>query len=205
MKTTTWMKPLLAAVVLFYLAAPAFAGETITRAPQSYVLHDGAGSVIKSLPRYGTIEECEVAALALFVATRSAEVLNFRCVQVVGLTIRGHCDDVPKPAPPTDTVLDPTRTEPGGPMRKICTAEEKLAGCVDEPATTWPDEPGVIITPEGTTHVFEYVGKVEVKEQPDGSWHAFETTLAKVPYIDGCWDWVTVETLIEPIEDEVAE
>jgi hypothetical protein len=166
-------------------------GVAVIEAPQTFAVHDGTtGSPIKGASGYATLLECKAAAEALFVATPVETVeLPYRCVQATKFTFKRTCEGIPKPARETFTIIDPNGVKYAGPFRKVCTAEEKAAGCVDEPATSWPEESWVRVLPDGTEYTFTDIAGLRVQETPSGEWSTEIEVLENPNNYPNCWQW----------------
>jgi hypothetical protein len=185
--------------ILIFLALVASAahaqGIDEAEAPQSFTIHDGAtGTALKGTDgkalSYPDYLACKVASRALFAATPASTVeLKYRCVQASVLTFRRNCDGIPKPAPETFTIIDPNGVKYAGPFRKVCTDAEKAAGCVDEPATSWPEESWVRVLPDGTEYTFTGIAGLRVSESPGGEWLTEIEVLTNPDNYPNCWAW----------------
>jgi hypothetical protein len=84
---------------------------------------------------------------------------------------------------PTITVFDPNAVIYAGP-----------AALPGEPQIPWPDEPGVVIRPDGVEYTFTDLGVQKTHQCPDGNrWYFVEPTV-----IDGCVVEIPMGNCAEP-------
>lgn len=165
------------------MVAHAFAqGVSVTRAPQSVVMHDGTtGTVLKGPDgkalTYPNVDACEVAAGTMFAATPADTVeLRYRCVQANVLTFKRNCEGIPKPALETFVIIDPNGA--------------KYVGGYCAPGETCAHEsqdqlPWVRILPDGTEYKLQDVGGLDFQNEST----TLELRLENVNQYPRCWEW----------------
>jgi hypothetical protein len=182
------LKILTAIALALAVLAHAYAqGVTVTRAPQSVVMHDGTtGSPIKGADgkalTYPDVPACDAAALVMFNATPADVVtLKYRCVQAHALTFTRNCDGVPKPAQETFTVTDPDGVVYAGPY---CAPGETCTTPADwnSSSSTYTDVGSLRINADGTVDLYRLVNVNQYPRCWEWQWQAqSEPTVHVVP------------------------
>lgn len=116
------MRRLIMLVVGFAVVA-SYASVVVTERPGRHELRDGTG-VMRG--QFWTHDECKVA----IPAPTTAAPEKWTCKAVTYLDAVGNCDDVPMPAPSTDTVIEEA---PPPSSQPYCAAGETCTPVIDAP------------------------------------------------------------------------